>query len=317
MESLTVCVCTCNRAGFLSRLLSELERTPVPDTLLFDVLVVDNASIDNTPEIVQKFVDRCPNLFRYILEEKAGLSHARNRGLRESNADVVAFLDDDAIPRTGWLQAIIEGYKNGDDVGAVGGQVLLAFPSEAKLPGWFKKSLYPYFSQREFDGKGAIDSRDAVDDPYGANISFLRSLALSLGGFNVSLGRQGTKLLGGEETQLCEDIRKAGFRVLLHPGSIVDHHVSLSRISLKSLFRQAWCDGQVASIWTIGEYSGLSLKQAFGAYLRLMRRQGHQFSQSWREKDQLVIFFYQLIADMSAIYHRWSKHRDLESTKPE
>jgi glycosyltransferase involved in cell wall biosynthesis len=289
----------------------------VPDGLDFEVLVIDNASTDNTREVVQEFVQSLPSLFRYIHEENVGLSHARNRGLQESTADIVAFLDDDAIPREGWLQATIDGYRNGDAVGAVGGQVLLAFPPGSKLPRWFKKSLYPYFSHRELGGGDAIESHRAEDDPYGANISFLRSLALRLRGFNVNLGRQGTKLLGGEETQLCEDIRKAGFRVLLQPGSIVDHYVALNRISLKSLFKQAWCDGQVASIWTIGEHTGLSAAQALKAFVHLLRRQADQFSRSRREKDQLVIFFYQLIADSSAIYHRWCKQRDLISSKPE
>ena len=283
---------------------------PIPEGLLFDVLVVDNSSTDKTLEIIQEFVQRCPTLFSYVNEESVGLSHARNRGLRESTADVVTFLDDDAIPREGWLQATIDGYRNGDDVGAVGGQVLLAFPSEAKLPGWFRKSLYPYFSHLEIGGGVFMECHTAVDDPYGANISFLRSLALSLGGFNVNLGRKGTKLLGGEETQLCEDIRKAGYRVLLNPKSIVDHYISLSRITLRYLFKQAWCDGQVASIWTIGQYTGLGATEALRAFLQLMRRQADQFSRLPREQDQLVMFFYQFMADISAIFHRWSKHGD-------
>jgi glucosyl-dolichyl phosphate glucuronosyltransferase len=316
MESLTACVCTYNRASFLLRLLRELERMHLPDGLRFDIIVVDNASTDDTREIVQEFVQRCPTLFSYVREERVGLSYARNRGLRESKADVVAFLDDDAIPREGWLKATVDGYQLGDDVGAVGGQVLLAFPPHAELPRWFKKSLYPYFSHREIGGEVTIECHRAEDDPYGANISFLRSLALSLGGFNVNLGRQGKKLLGGEETQLCEDIRRAGFRVLLQPESKVDHFVPLTRISLKYLFRQAWCDGQVASIWTIGEHSGLSAMEALRSFLHLMRIQAGLFSRMPRGQDQLVIFFYQFVADLSTIFHRWSKRGDIALPKP-
>lgn len=289
----------------------------IPDGLLLDVLVVDNASTDNSRDVVEEFVQRRLKRFRYVHEDRLGLSYARNRGLRTSTADVVAFLDDDAIPREDWLQATIDGYQSGDNIGAVGGQVLLAFPVGTRLPSWFRKPLYHYFSHREFGGDTLVESRTTVDDPYGANISFLRTLALSLGGFNVKLGRQGKKLLAGEETQLCKEIRESGYRVLLQPKSMVDHFIPPGRISLGYLAKQAWCDGQVASIWTVGEITGLNSAQTVRALVQRVGREIHQLLRWRREKDQLVIFFYQFIADLSAIYHRWCKHKNLKLSKLE
>ncbi len=307
LESLTACICTHNRATFLPRLLEVLQDMAVPAGLSFEVLVVDNASSDETPRLVQDYVQRNPSRFVYVREEKLGLSHARNLALRTSSADVIAFIDDDAIPRSGWLPAIIEGYSSGHDVGVVGGQVLLAFSNDAKLPRWFGKALYPHYSHREFEGEKAFESHRPVDDPYGANIAFRRSLALDLGGFNVNLGRQGGRLLGGEETQLCQDIRSAGYRVLLHPRSVVDHFIPAGRISLKQLLQQAWCDGEVSSIWTIGPHSGLTALQAIRALPPIWGRFLRRIFGRSEARGEKVALTYELLAEMSAVYHRWRK----------
>jgi GT2 family glycosyltransferase len=310
IRSLTAAVCTHNRATLLPKLLAALESIDSPSGVHFDVLLIDNASTDSTADVINPYVTRSPLRFRYLFEETLGLSHARNRALRESRADVVAFLDDDAVPREGWLDALIDGYESGERIGAVGGPALLAF-GNARLPGWFKKPLYPYFSHKEVEGESLIECRNVEDFPYGTNASFRRELAQDLGGFDIGLGRIGAKLLSGEETVLCENIQKAGYRVLMQPKAVVDHYISPRRLRLRHLFRQAWADGQVYFVWESAGKSSLSTRQVVRDTLRCLGRHRRTLMAKAREKHELVLLAYNFIVDLSTLYHRW-RARDLQ-----
>jgi glucosyl-dolichyl phosphate glucuronosyltransferase len=308
VASVTAAVCTHNRASLLPRLLAALESIAAPNGVRFDVLIVDNASTDATREVIRPYVERNPLLFRYVVEPTLGLSHARNRALCESQSEVVAFLDDDAVPREGWLDAMVEGYRSAANVGAVGGQALLAF-GDAHLPGWFGKPLYHYFSHREAQGDALVECGSAEEDPFGANISFLRAPALNVGGFDVNLGRMGARLLSGEETLLCNQMRQAGYRVLMQPRSIVDHYVNPARVSLRYLLRQAWADGQVYFVWTGHELDGLSTSEAAKALAKNLKWHFRQLKDSPRRKHDRVMLAYACVVDMSTLYHRWLARR--------
>jgi glycosyltransferase involved in cell wall biosynthesis len=62
-----------------------------------EVIVVDNGSQDQTPHIAQNFGVKC------VFEPKAGRSHARNRGIREAKAELIAFVDSDCLVSKTWL----------------------------------------------------------------------------------------------------------------------------------------------------------------------------------------------------------------------
>ena len=117
MTAATVVICTHNRAtvvrAAIERALGEARQAGG------EVLVVDNASTDDTPALLAALAHDAPDL-RVVQEERLGLSAARNRGLSEAHGDVVAYLDDDAVPRPGWLAALLAPYAN-PGVGCVGG----------------------------------------------------------------------------------------------------------------------------------------------------------------------------------------------------
>ena len=95
--SLTIAICTRNRAERLARLLASLTRaSPNPTVPSVELLVIDNGATDHTREAVAAFPDA-----RHVLEEKAGLNFARNRALAEARGQLLAFLDDDVVVDTG------------------------------------------------------------------------------------------------------------------------------------------------------------------------------------------------------------------------
>lgn len=65
----------------------------VTSSMPTEIIVVDDGSADDTPEIIARF--ETPHAFRAVRQNNAGLAHARNRGLRESRGEYVVFLDAD------------------------------------------------------------------------------------------------------------------------------------------------------------------------------------------------------------------------------
>ena len=90
---ISVIICTYNRAELLSTALQTLcEQTT--NKSRYEIIVVDNHSQDNTHAVFEDVRHRYPNL-RYCMEKRQCLSHARNRGWRESQGIYVAYIDDE------------------------------------------------------------------------------------------------------------------------------------------------------------------------------------------------------------------------------
>jgi cellulose synthase/poly-beta-1,6-N-acetylglucosamine synthase-like glycosyltransferase len=88
---------------------------PKPD----EVLVVDNT--EGNPETEEATTDFGA---RYTIEPVIGLARARNCGLAESNTDIVAYLDDDAVPERDWLGLLLAPFEEDDNLAATTGRVI-------------------------------------------------------------------------------------------------------------------------------------------------------------------------------------------------
>ncbi len=92
---------------------------------LLDLVVVDNSVDQSQAAAFSKRYASVSNL-RYILEPIVGLSNARNVGVRESKAPIVAFMDDDAIAAPDWCAQLHDAFSNaGERVAVIGGSILL------------------------------------------------------------------------------------------------------------------------------------------------------------------------------------------------
>src|SRR5205085_8579123 len=121
-----------------------------------------------------------PNL-RYIHEETPGLSAARNRGLKEATAPIVAFLDDDALAVNDWLSAILEAFRMEPRPACVGGPVEPWW--EAPKPSWFPMNLLGCHT-RNYGGE--IRQYDYPrEQPIGCNMAFQKAWVEKVGGFNL------------------------------------------------------------------------------------------------------------------------------------
>lgn len=130
---ITVVICTNNRGHILAKALERVGASILPESFSWEVLVVDNNSNDQTRQIVEEISQRYPGRFRYFFEAQMGKSYALNAGVREARGEILAFMDDDVLVESTWLQNLTAELHGAEWAGA-GGRTL---PEQAiALPRW-------------------------------------------------------------------------------------------------------------------------------------------------------------------------------------
>jgi len=116
--TISIVIITRNRAEWLNDTLESLTKQSRPAD---EVIVVDNASTDNTKEVILSFQGTLN--IKYVFEAKRGIPYARNAGLRAAAGDIVVSVDDDCIADVNWLKNIEIPFIKDPHIGAVGGEV--------------------------------------------------------------------------------------------------------------------------------------------------------------------------------------------------
>ncbi len=120
---ITVIICTYNRSQSLRKTLGSIVAEDLPQSVGWEIVVVDNNSSDETRQVVEELRCRYPQRIRYVFEPKQGVSNARNTGIREARGEILAFIDDDETADTAWLQNLTANLHSGEWAGA-GGRVV-------------------------------------------------------------------------------------------------------------------------------------------------------------------------------------------------
>jgi glycosyltransferase involved in cell wall biosynthesis len=213
----------------------------LPDTIEWEVLVVDNNSTDQTREVVEEFNRRYPERFRYLFEPKPGKSHALNAGIHGARGEILAFIDDDVTVEPPWLHNLTSALHDGKWAGA-GGRTLPA--SAFSPPRWLALSgplsmvgiLYAHFDI----GDAPCELHCA---PYGANMAFRRGMFEKHGSFRTDLGPSPHNEIPrpNEDTEFGRRLMAAGEHLRYEPSAIVYHPVSEARIE-RQYFLGWWFD---------------------------------------------------------------------------
>ena len=138
--SVSVVIGTYNRAHLLAGTLGALAAQEVPPSLDWEIVVVDNNSTDSTAQAVAAFAPTTTVPVRYVFEPRQGISHARNRGIREAQGSILAFTDDDVLPAPDWISAVASAMERWDAHG-VGGRILPRW--ETERPRWLTENRRP------------------------------------------------------------------------------------------------------------------------------------------------------------------------------
>ena len=217
--SVTVVICTHNRAILLERCLQALQNVEYEAVA---TIIVDSAPTSNAAWILSQRYKT-----DYVASPMKGLSRARNIGARAAHCDIIAFLDDDMVPDQGWLRALAARFADGR-VAAVTGPVLplqaravgaeqlrhmlqscswgpAAFEICSDSPSWFERA--------NFGGVGD------------GNFALRRNVFGRFVEFEEGLGR-GATIDTSEEHYLFFGLLSLRYRVGYEPRAIVFHPVS-------------------------------------------------------------------------------------------
>lgn len=222
----SVVVCAYNAVATITECLDALERLDYPD---FEVIVVNDGSTDGTGAAAARY-----RSVRVIDTPNAGLSAARNVGLRHSTGDIVAYTDADVRVDPNWLTYLVQPFAS-RDVAAAGGPAIV--PADD-----------PWFAQCVARAPGGpthvlLDDRIAEHVP-GCNCAFRREALLAIGGFNPIFRR------AGDDVDVCWRIQAQGWTVGFAPAALVWHR---HRTTTRAYLRQQIGYGE-GETWLLAEH---------------------------------------------------------------
>ena len=214
LPSATVVIATRYRPRLLDGCLSAVEHQSSSPS---SVIVVDSSPGDEATRGVA-----ASHGASYLVEPRPGVARARNVGAAAARGEVVAYLDDDAVPEPDWLCALLEEFRDAQ-VAAVTGRILalgdngaagasdqaVIFGGPTRLV--FDQGTADWFERANFGGVGQ-----------GANLAIRRTAFESWSGFDERLGA-GTRMVGAEEHRALFQLIDRGYRVVYTPEATVRH----------------------------------------------------------------------------------------------
>ena len=241
VQSVSVLICTYNRARMLRETLAALRELTMPADCDVEILVVDNNSTDDTARVLSEAAAESSVPIVHLKETQQGKSFALNRGLAMARGDVIALTDDDVLPAKDWLSRIVERFRE-RDVTFVFGKVL---PRWGCVP---PPELLTLRAQHIWGPLAIVDYGDATIEyrpetqgqrlPIGANLAFARAALVTIGGWRTDLGKVNNTLISGEDHEIFLRIRRHGlYAGYYDPGNSVRHFVPASRVT-RRYFRQ-------------------------------------------------------------------------------
>lgn len=259
---ISILVCTYNREPYLAeclgRILTAMESHPEVEA---ELIVVDNNSTDRTAEIIgEQRAAHAGVRMLAVTETQQGLSHARNRAVREAQGDWLVFLDDDAMVQADYTAQLQAAIADHPDMVAFGGRIFPRFES-GHAPSWLCRWNRSWLSALDM-GERVTTMLEPVY-PIGANMGYRRTMAEACGAYNTELGRKGRNMIGGEEKDYFARIRS------LHAGQIyylptlaVEHVIPVGRTTYDYIARLGQGVGRSERMRTRGAaYAGRLLAE--------------------------------------------------------
>lgn len=236
----SIIVCCYNSAKRLHKALECISKQELSSDLLFEVIIVDNNSTDNTSELAQEIWAKLnvPIAFKIVTEPLPGLANARKKGILESIGELIVFCDDDNGLAQDYLKIAFGIMQSNLKIGIIGGYGIIH--TDGELPEWYDllENCYAVGAQYEKDGD-ITNTRGYV---WGAGMVIRKVVFQKLidAGFQSMLsGRKGRKMMAGDDTELCILSKQLGYLIYYDSRLKYFHYIPQSRITWRYLL-QLW-----------------------------------------------------------------------------
>ena len=231
---MSVIICCYNSQSRIAETIRYLAAQKVPDELKWELIIVNNASTDNTRLIAsQSWKINLPNASFHIVDEPVpGLSSARQKGIAVAQFDILIFCDDDNHLDANYLSQASLLMKLNPRVGLIGGWVRPKLPV---YPGRWIEDFYPALAigkQSDKDGE--------VEWVFGAGMVLRREIFTTLKTRKIELmltDRVGGKQTSGGDAEICMAARFVGYSVLYSNSIILDHQIAEHRLAKRSFIK--------------------------------------------------------------------------------
>jgi glycosyltransferase involved in cell wall biosynthesis len=226
----SVVICCYNSCQRLSQTLAHLAAQQVRESVQWEVIVVDNASTDETSQVaLTSWPVEASAPLRVVYEPQLGLSYARYRGYLEAKYEIISFVDDDNWVCPEWVQLVSEIMSQHPELGACGG--LNEAKCEVTPPEWFEQYKWCYAVGAQGQEVGDITCTRGYLWGAGLNIRKSAWQQLLSNGFRTRLSdRQGVALTSGGDSELCMALHLAGWRLWYEPRLRLYHYVPAHRL---------------------------------------------------------------------------------------
>jgi glucosyl-dolichyl phosphate glucuronosyltransferase len=236
----SIIIPTYNRSKLIGITLDSLLKQSYPKEL-FEILVVDNNSTDNTSTVIDEWIIKSEGRIRYFVEPRQGSHFARNGVVQHARGDLLYFTDDDMIADSNLLSGLVSIFKENPNVGTATGRVIPKW--EIEPPVWVKKyctngwlSLY--------DREEEIFISDDDFGVFSCHQAVRKEAFILAGGYNPDIVNG--EWLGDNETGLNIKIKSLGYQFAFIRSSVTQHMIPPHRMTQlylnKRFANQGNCD---------------------------------------------------------------------------
>lgn len=243
---ISVVLCTYNRAQLLRTALDSLLSQSLEKSQ-YEIVVVDNASTDDTSDVVKGFQAQYSSPAIILLSEPTqGLGYARNTGYKQARGRYVAFIDDDCMAMKDWLQSLWDSFEHvHPQPSSVGGPIRPVY--DVPKPAWFKDN---YETDTWGESARVLKGRESFT---GCNMAFRKDILEKYGGFDNRLDMKGDCLSLAGETDLYRRIwLLEGESCVLYysPQAVILHRIDPYKMTVSYQLKRGFSSGQSSCAMT-------------------------------------------------------------------
>jgi len=203
----------------------------VPENILWELIIVDNNSTDNTASVAEGEWKKygLEILFKIVFEAKSGLSYARHKGVKEASFELLLFCDDDNWLEKNYLHYAVEIMTLNKNIGVLGGKS--DGHLEAESPYWFKYFAHFYALGKQLPTTGIANRRRYIAGAGMVVRKEIFDILEKLSFNNLLSDRNGDTLSSGGDSELCLVILFLGYDLYYDERLEFVHFIPAKRLS--------------------------------------------------------------------------------------